>query len=277
MTRYRLTSIAAVLACACAAHSAERNRTPGDPWEPFNRAVYRVNTQIDRVALLPLSRLSNHLTPGIVGRAVHNFVVNLNEPEVIVNDVLQMRPLSALRATIRLAVNTTVGGLGLIDAAKALHIPPHVNGFGDTLGRWKVGPGPYIYLPIFGPTTVRDLVGMIADDAALPVKSIDYPFRTEVSIGLSVVAGLNERAEAEPDLKALLDGAADPYATLRSAYLQSREAQIRGPDALPVMEDIDSDGSPAADKTAVAKPPAEDRPADPPQAEPKADDLRGLY
>jgi phospholipid-binding lipoprotein MlaA len=225
---------------------------PGDPWERFNRRTYAFNRVIDRWLIRPLSRLTSGLTPGPIGKVVHNFVVNLNEPVVIVNDLLQVRPLPAVRSAFRLVINTTAGGLGAIDVAKALHVPAHVNGFGDTLGRWGAGPGPYIVLPVFGPSSARDLLGMLVDDATLPIRSVNYPYRTEVSITVSVVGGLNERADVDRDLTALLADAADPYATLRSSYLQSREAQIRGPRALPVLPDIEDAPAPAG----AAPPPA---------------------
>lgn len=202
--------------------------TRGDPWEASNRRVFAFNQSIDHALLAPLSRLTSGLTPGVVGRAIYNFLQNLKEPVVIVNDLLQARPGPAIRSAARLVINTTVGGLGAIDVAKGLGVPWHVNGFGDTLGRWGVGPGPYVVVPILGPATVRDLFGSAADDATLPLQFVNYPYRYTIQISLAVVGGLNERAEFGAELQALLGGAADPYATLRSSYLQSREAQICG-------------------------------------------------
>ena len=168
----------------------------------------------------------------------------------------------AVRSAFRLLVNTTAGGLGAIDVAKALGDPAHVNGFGDTLGRWGVHSGPYLVLPVLGPTTIRDLVGMVADDATLPVQFVDYPYRTEVDITLNIVGGLNQRDAVDTDLDTLLEGAADPYATLRSSYLQSREAQIRGEAALPPLPAIE-------DAPVDAAPPAPTTP--PPEAPPPTD------
>ncbi len=228
--------------------------TPGDPWERANRRMFAINQTLDRAVIGPLSRLTSGLTPGPIGRAVKNFLVNLNEPVVIVNDLLQARPGPAVRSAFRLLVNTTIGGLGAIDVAKGLGDPMHVNGFGDTLGRWGVHSGPYLILPVFGPSSVRDLFGMLVDDATLPVQSVNYPYRTEVDVTLVVIGGLNERSDVGKDLDALLEGAADPYATLRSSYLQSREAQIHGPQALPPLPEIDD------------APPALTPPASPPDA-----------
>lgn len=227
--------------------------TPGDPWESSNRRIFAFNQRLDRALLAPLSRLTNGLTPGVVGRAIHNFLQNLKEPVVIVNDLLQARPGPGFRSAFRLVVNTTVGGLGVVDVAKVLGFPWHVNGFGDTLGRWGVGPGPYLVVPVLGPATVRDLFGSIADDATLPLQFVNYPYRFEIQASLTVVGGLNERAEFGKELDALLGGAADPYATLRSSYLQSREAQIRGQEALPPLPDIE-DVAPAPDVSDAGSP-----------------------
>ena len=228
---------------------AELGHTPGDPWERLNRRIYRFNEGIDRVLIRPLSRLTSGLTPNPLGKIIRNFLVNLNEPVVIVNDLLQIRPGPAVRSAFRLVINTTVGGLGAVDVAKALGDPMHANGFGDTLGRWGVGPGPYLVVPVMGPFTVRDLFGTLVDDATLPLQSVNYPYRTEVDIAVNIVGGLNQRDEVARDLDTLLEGAADPYATLRSSYLQAREAQVHGDKALPALPDIEETPPPASSAT----------------------------
>jgi phospholipid-binding lipoprotein MlaA len=262
---------------------------PVDPWEKFNRGVYAFNQKIDKAILVPLSKLTRGLTPGPLGRAIHNFLVNLNEPVVMVNDLLQAKPGRAIRSAFRLVVNSTIGGLGAIDVAKALGQPAHKNGFGDTLGRWGAVPGPYMILPVLGPATVRDVFGSIVDDLTLPLQIIDYPYRLEVDVTVSIVGGLNERSEVGPELDALLAGAADPYATLRSSYLQAREAQIRGEKALPPLPEIEEaipppEAPPGPDSTnAVPHPdaagPSADSPPSPPSgagpSPPEAGDAQG--
>jgi phospholipid-binding lipoprotein MlaA len=235
--------------------------TPGDPWEVSNRRVFALNQSVDRAVIRPLSRLTSGLTPGPIGRAVHNFVVNLHEPVVILNDLLQARPGPAIRSAFRLVINSTVGLLGAIDVAHALGDPAHKNGFGDTLGRWGAKPGPYLVVPVLGPSTVRDLFGSAVDDATEPLKTISFPYNTEVDITVSIVGGLNERSEVGKELDALLAGAADPYATLRSSYLQSREAEIRGSKALPPLPEIEDATPPAAPSPTTAPPPTGALPA----------------
>jgi phospholipid-binding lipoprotein MlaA len=274
--------LAALAAPACGWARAVRDQpaTPGDPWETFNRRNFALNQKVDRALIRPLARLTSGLTPGPIGRGVRNFLVNLNEPVVILNDLLQIRPGRAFGSTFRLVVNTTVGVLGALDVAKALGVPMHVNGFGDTLGRWGAGPGPYLVLPVLGPGDVRDLAGSAVDDATLPLQTVSYPYRTAVTLSVALVGGLNQREAVAKDYEALLAGATDPYATLRSTYLQSREAQIRGAKALPVLPDIeDTPAAPAPQAQPPASPPpaaATPPPADPtPSAAPRPPDQPG--
>ena len=251
-------------------HGTDLGHTPGDPWERVNRRIYAFNETLDRILIRPLSKLTSGLTPGPIGKMIRNFLVNLNEPVVIANDLLQIRPGPAVRSAFRLVINTTIGGLGAVDVAKALGDPMHANGFGDTLGRWGVHPGPYLIVPVMGPFTVRDLFGTLVDDATLPFQSVNYPYRTEVDVTVNIIGGLNQRDEVASDLDTLLEGAADPYATLRSSYLQAREAQVHGDKGLPVLPDIEDETAPAAapppDASAPGPPvgpPAPEEPAAP--------------
>ena len=158
---------------------------------------------------------------------------------IIINDVLQGRFKQATHDTLRLTANTTAGWLGLMDVATPGGLPHHDNDFGVTLGRWGVKPGPYLYLPLMGPSTVRDLFGAGADVAIDPLNFIDYPDRVTVAVTKTIVGGLDTRVQVQGQLDALLGDAADPYATLRSVYLQNREALIRGDDAPPVLAPLD--------------------------------------
>ena len=214
------------------------------PYEHFNRRNYALNAKIDRTLVRPLSKLTSGLTPGPIGEAIENILRTLNEPIVILNDLLQVRPARAAKTAARLVVNVSVGIFGTVDAAKKFGLPYHPNGFGDTLGRYGVKPGPYLYLPVLGPSDLRDLVGGGVDAVTTPIYFVKYAYKDEVLLTLNVVGGLNQRAEVDTELTTLLSDAADPYATLRSTYLQARQGEIDGgatPSALP---DI---GSPGAD------------------------------
>ena len=232
-----------VLACGGVSTPVFARGANPDPWEHFNRRNYVINAWIDRKIIRPLALLSHGLTPGFIGKGIHNITTNLKEPVVILNDFLQLRPVPALKSVFRLAVNSTIGIVGAIDVAARLHVPHHPNGFGDTLGRYGVGPGPYIFLPVLGPSDLRDLVGTGIDTASNPMTWVRYAANVDLTVGVTVIGGLNTRAEADPDLKALLSDAADPYATLRSTWLQMRQGEVDDKHALPALPDL---GDPAA-------------------------------
>ncbi len=206
----------------------QRHRhAPGDPAEGVNRAFFSVHQVLDRYLFRPVALAYKAVIPKIVRRGVRHVISNLTEPVVFVNDVLQLKPKRAVRTFTRFAVNSSLGIGGVLDVAKAGYLPHRPNGFGDTLGRYGVGPGPYLFIPLIGPSDLRDLIGGQADGLVLPV-AVGYPFdSSEYIIPHAVLAGLDARTEADADLKVLLGGAADPYATLRSVYLQSRVAEIR--------------------------------------------------
>jgi phospholipid-binding lipoprotein MlaA len=268
-----LVLVCPVAALARAPHpnAPRADASRDDPWERFNRRAFAMNLAVDKAVIRPLSKVTSGLTPGPIGKMIHNFLVNLNEPVVIVNDLLQARPVSAFKSAFRLVVNTTAGGLGAIDVAKALGDPAHVNGFGDTLGRWGAVPGPYLVLPVFGPSDFRDAIGSLVDDVTLPFQTVSYPYRTEVTATVAVVGGLNERQEVAKEYDTLLTDATDPYATLRSTYLQSREAQIRGVKAPPVLPDIDESPEPTAPAPPSAPEASQPAPPKPPPPEGRAD------
>jgi len=239
---------------AGAVHAAPRRAAAAspaaaDPWERFNRRGYAINRFLDRVLIRPAAMLYRALTPGPIGKGLHNVVTNLSEPLVFINDVLQLRLRRAASATVRFAFNSTLGVAGLIDVVAHEGIPHHDSTFGDTLGRYGVRPGPYLFIPVLGPSTVRDLLGTGVDASIDPVHWASYPYRTEISTSAAVVGGLDMRAGADDELKAILSDAADPYATLRSVYLQYRQSEIEGGGpptvlpALPALPDIDDSGS----------------------------------
>ncbi|MDQ2861794.1 MAG: VacJ family lipoprotein [Pseudomonadota bacterium] len=234
-----------------------------DPWERLNRRGYAINRFLDKILIRPVAMLYRALTPGPIGKGLHNVVTNLGEPLVFINDVLQLRLRRAASTTVRFAFNSTLGLAGLIDVVAHEGIPHHDSTFGDTLGRYGVGPGPYLFIPVIGPSTVRDLLGVGVDTTIDPVHFVNYRYRTEISTSAAVVSGLDTRAGADDELKALLSDAADPYATLRSVYMQYRQSEIDGggtssvPPALPPLPEIDDSGAPAPSSPVdVGAPPA---------------------
>jgi phospholipid-binding lipoprotein MlaA len=218
---------AAALPVATEQRAAPRPaRTKGDPWERFNRGMFRLFQKFDRAVFRPVALAVGKIIPKPIRSGLRNFLRNLGEPVVFLNDVLQLKPGRAARTLARFTLNSAVGLGGLADVAKTAKLPYRPNGLGNTLARYGVGPGPYIFLPILGPSTLRDLGGAQADRLVLPL-AVGKPFnRFDWQLATGALAGLDQRIETDEDLRTLLSGAADPYATLRSVYLQSRIAEI---------------------------------------------------
>ncbi|MBE7217888.1 MAG: VacJ family lipoprotein [Caulobacteraceae bacterium] len=228
---------------AAAAAAAPDAFATDDPWERTNRRFFALDRVIDRRALRPAAVFYSHAVPSFIRARIRSALSNLGEPLVIINDTLQGRPRSAGRTFVRLAVNTTFGLAGLFDVA-ARQLPHHDNGFGITLGRWGVRTGPYVYLPVLGPSTVRGLVGSGMDIAANPFTWIRYPADQIVGPATTIAGGLDARARADGDLKALAALSTDEYATLRSFYLQNKAAQVNGGQVN--LNDLPSFDDPAA-------------------------------
>lgn len=253
----------------------KRRHAKGDSLEGFNRAMFSVHQVLDRIFFRPVSMAYKKIVPKVVRKGIRHFFSNIGEPLVFANDVLQLKPKRAVKTFGRFLVNSTVGIGGVLDVAKTrdFGLPHHDNSFGDTLGRYGVGPGPYIFLPLVGPSTLRDFSAGFVQGQVLPY-TIDVPFgRAEYRISQGVLTGLDLRAESDDALKALLGGAIDPYATLRSAYLQDRAATIADarhsdtPKAANPLDDPLTD--PAAGPTQAAPAPVDDFPVDPaPPVEP---------
>ena len=207
---------------------AKHHHAPGDPLEDFNRASYKFSMDVDKAVLRPVALGYRHVVPRPARDGVRNLLSNIGEPLVFVNDVLQLKIGRAVKTLGRFVINSTIGLAGLFDNAKRkpFNLPHHNNSLGDTLGFYGVGPGPYLYLPILGPTTLRDAVAAQLQGMLLPQIS-RTPFRLrEYVISTSIVGGLDQRAEAEEDLRTILADSVDPYATMRSLVLQDRAGEI---------------------------------------------------
>jgi phospholipid-binding lipoprotein MlaA len=217
-----------------------------DPWERFNRRVYSLNQGLDRAVIRPVAMGYSRLLPKPLRLAIHHVLGNLGEPNTIINDALQLRMTRALRSTGRLVVNSTFGVAGLFDVATGAGLPHEPNSFSITLGRYGVAAGPYLYLPVVGPSSVRAAVGLGVDGALNPIYWAPYAQRTTVAASAAVVGGLDLRIEADGTIKALVDDAIDPYATLRSAYLQNQQSLVDGESVqLKSLPDFDEAPAPA--------------------------------
>ena len=226
-----VTSRAAAPAAAPAVASAARprhHRTKGDPLEGFNRTMFSIHQFLDRIAFRPLAMLYKTVVPKPLRTGIRHVFSNVGEPLVFANDMLQLKPKRAIKTIGRFLVNSTIGIGGVLDVAKTreFNLPHHDNSFGTTLGHYGLGPGPYIFLPLVGPSDFRDFGAGIAQGQTYAF-TIGTPFdRAEYRVSEAVLTGLDLRVESDGALKALLGGAIDPYATLRSAYLQDRAVSI---------------------------------------------------
>lgn len=226
------TPIGPVRAAAPAAEAQTSEAVAvNDPWERANRSIYGFNMALDRAVIRPPIVFYHHAAPRPIRNAIHNAVTNATGPIIFINDVLQLRPKQAATTLARFVVNTTVGVAGFNDvAADGLNLPYHNADFGQTLGRYGVGTGPYLFIPILGPSTVRDIFGRAADGVIDPLNVVNYDGRASLGIARVVAGGVDARDRADAPLKDIQATATDPYAFIRSAYLQMRAAAVRGED-----------------------------------------------
>lgn len=197
-----------------------------DPWEPFNRRVFAFNEVADQYALEPGVKAYRAVTPRSVRNRIRDFIDNLKTPVWFANDVLQADFRGARDQVARFALNSTVGVLGFYDFAD------HVAGidkvdedFGQTLGVWGVGEGPYLVLPILGPSNVRDTTGRVVDFAFDPLTYVEGDDIVATRIGLTFVDNLDLRERLDPVVQAARDSA-DPYVQARAFYTQNRRGRI---------------------------------------------------
>ena len=235
--RARRTPIAAVavLALSGCATTMTGSGDPADPWEPVNRKTYALNDTLDQALLEPVSRLYLKL-PGGLRNSVGNFFDNLAYPGTAVNQLLQGKFELAIEDSMRFVVNSTLGIGGLFDVSTGLGLERHEEDFGQTLGAWGLGAGNFVNLPLFGPSSVRDVPGLVVDVFTNVMTYVSLP-----TLPLTALEIVNTRAEFT-DAIALRDQAIDPYVFTREAYRQRREFLIHdGSPPLDAFDDEDED------------------------------------
>lgn len=208
----------------CASIPAGVEPSPNDPWEPFNRSVFEFNEGLDAYLLKPVVSVYRFILPEFVREGIYNFFSNYSDLYTALQNLLQGKPDYAFNDLMRVTVNTLFGLGGLIDMATPAGLEKHKEDWGQTFGVWGIPAGPYVVLPFFGPSSVRDTFGTAADlESDYFFKYIpDVGLRNSIT-GLRVVNARNTYYEAGD----LLDGAAiDKYSFMRDAYLQRREYQI---------------------------------------------------
>ncbi len=233
--------------------------TPDDPLESMNRGFYAVHRVLDDAIFGPAARAFKAILPAELRKGFRNMISNLKEPAIAANDLLQAHPTRTAKTVGRFVVNSTIGLAGVFDFAYDMGLPHHDNGFGTTAGRYNIQPGPYLFIPLIGPTNFRDLLGYIADAVTDPLAF--QPFHDgQVIYARAIVDGLDQRAQADDQLRAIDNMSTDPYASLRSLFEQNREGQIadaiagREGSAELQLQDFDDPGAAPAKPSPAAKP-----------------------
>jgi phospholipid-binding lipoprotein MlaA len=249
----------AVAAVSILLLSAGCASTPGatrgdDPWQGMNRGLYKFNDTVDRATLKPVAKGYRKITPRWFRTGVGNFFANLSYPATIVNQFLQGKPGMGVRDTGRFLLNSTIGIAGLLDVATPLGLQSNDEDFGQTLAVWGVGSGPYVMLPFFGPSSVRDAPSRVFDYFLGPLTYMDVPWETVWA--MRVLDIVHSRSELLP-LDPTLERAYDPYAFIREAWVQQREFAIYDgdPPAETLEEDFMEEDDPSSSQSDTQAPP----------------------
>lgn len=213
---------AATLAFGGLSGCATTANNPKDPFEGFNRAMFSVNEGID-VVVKPVAQGYDNVAPDFIKTGIGNFFGNIGDVWISLNNFLQGKLTEGSSDVARVLVNTTIGIAGLIDVGSEFGLEKHSEDFGQTLGVWGVGDGPYLFWPIIGPRTARDTVGVAVDMYVDPVLNID---EVDVRNTLNGVRFIDLRASMLPADKVVEQAAFDKYNYIRDAYLQNRRSEI---------------------------------------------------
>jgi phospholipid-binding lipoprotein MlaA len=266
----------AVALSGCVTLPPNSQRVPQDPWESWNRGVYKVNDKLDRAVAKPVARTYVRAVPKPVRTGVSNFFENLRQPTVMVNDILQGKFLAAANDLGRFVLNLTVGMGGFLDPATQAGLDLNNEDFGQTLGHWGVHPGPFVEIPLLGPSDVRDGLGRVADIYTGPTH---YVRNKPIEYSLYAASLVDTRAGLL-SLDDTLKNVFDPYAFVRDAYLQRRaylisDGKLKEEPREDPGEDEPHSAQPPAEPT--AEPPAKqpDRSADQPPAPLQPETLPG--
>ncbi|MBB1076284.1 VacJ family lipoprotein [Rhodoferax sp. 4810] len=211
----------ATLISGCAS-VADQYQDPRDPWQGYNRAMFRFNHQFDRWLLKPLAKGYQAVSPAVVDRSISNVFANLADVPSAINNLLQFKLARASTDLGRVAVNSTVGVAGIFDVATNLGVPSYKEDLGQTFGYWGMGTGPYLVLPVLGPSNVRDSIGFAIGTQLHPLTYLDSNWHWG-GVALHTVDRRADLLSAD----AVFDSAAlDRYSFLRDAYLQRRKTLV---------------------------------------------------
>ena len=203
------------------------NANPADPMEPLNRAVFGFNDGLDRALIKPVATVYDQAVPSLVQAGVGNFFGNINDVWSAANSALQLKPKETIETFMRVTVNTVFGLGGLLDIGTELRLAKNRQDFGKTLGVWGLSTGPYVVLPIFGPSSVRDAVGTLVDGNYDPVTHLN---KVPVRNSLAALRAVDVRADLLSTTNALDEAALDRYSFAREVYFKRRSNTKPNPD-----------------------------------------------
>lgn len=230
------------------------NPNPRDPWEGFNRGTHQFNEGVDRVVLKPVATFYRENVPPLMRTGVSNFFGNLGDAWSAVNSLLQFRLQDAEENVARFHLNTMFGLFGIFDIASDVGIERHREDFGQTLGRWGVGSGPYVVLPLLGPSTLRDTAALPVDGKFDLLSQIDS---TSLRNSLYALRVVDTRSNLLRASSVLDEAALDKYSFIRDAYLQRRRAEVNDyrseedPEVPPALPDESKEPSAAPASSAA--------------------------
>jgi phospholipid-binding lipoprotein MlaA len=221
----RLTRFAAALAFAAIASGCATSgeRTKKDPWEGMNRTTHGFNMALDEAVMKPVSTAYIKVVPGFAREGVNNFFDNLEDLNTGIQNILQGKPKEGLGDLGRLVVNSTLGVFGLWDVATPMGLEKHYEDFGQTLGKWGMGPGPYLVIPLLGPSTLRDAPAKVVDPSWWFSEAVNPE---SLWWGIWGLEKVRTRANLVQSEGVLEQAAIDKYTFIRDAWLQRRRSQV---------------------------------------------------
>jgi len=213
--------LALLQACASTSPVAGGKPDARDPWEDMNRKVFAFNEKLDQAVMRPVAQAYVDVVPSFMRAGVRNFLSNLGDVWTAVNATLQFKGQAAVETIMRLAVNSTFGFYGVLDIATQAGIPKHKEDLGQTLGHWSIQPGPYLVLPVLGPSTLRDTAGMSVD-----VSPSQYFSDSKTRTGLTLLSATESRARLLNVGETVRAASLDPYSFVREGWLQKRQSDV---------------------------------------------------
>ncbi|SOE71675.1 phospholipid-binding lipoprotein MlaA [Burkholderia sp. D7] len=257
MQAMRVNSVAVVIAVAVLAGCATvTTPTKGDPFESYNRTMFTINDKIDEIALKPIAKGYVYVTPQPVRDSVTNFFGNIGDIYTAANNLVQLKIADGVSDIMRVVMNSIFGVAGLFDVASVAGLPKHTQDFGLTLGHYGVPAGPYVVLPLLGPSTVRDTAGTVVDYFGSVTSYVDPTWFRTTLFGVQLI---NTRANLLGAGDVLSGAALDKYSFVRNAYLQRRQYLIGGDnsasassESLPKYEDVGGGAAAGAEPASAA-------------------------